>query len=69
MTTVLPQCTVEELDGNALEGVSYLTPGEAAQVLDQFRDADPRTVRNKGTEPAATNTRAFHGHPHCPASG
>ena len=45
------QCGVEELEGNALEGLSYLTPSEAAQVLDQFRDADPRTVRNKGARP------------------
>ena len=63
-TTILPQCTAEELDGNALEGVSYLTPTEAAQVLDQFRAADPRTVRNKGAGDAKTTTvlPRRHGH-------
>lgn len=55
------QCAVEELEGNALEGLSYLTPGEAAQVLDQFRDADPRTVRNKGACQTRTASRPGEG--------
>ena len=44
----LLQCSVEDMQGNVLECVAYLNPGQAARALDQFRQADPRSIRNKG---------------------
>lgn len=44
----LLQCSVEDLQGNVLECIAYLNPDQAARAMDQFRHADPRTIRNKG---------------------
>ena len=58
-----PQCDVSELQGNALECIMYLNEEEASRALDEFRDSDPRKIRNKGvcgTDPAC-HTRFCRG--------
>lgn len=45
----LLQCSVEDLQGNVLECIAYLNPAQASRALDQFRQADPRSIRNKGS--------------------